>query len=135
MCGRKIHIKQGKYYADAFFKVLLFCVYLAFFTVQLFFRYHSANSRQSIDGESYRKSTKGKPLGERVFIAGSESAGGKSSSYLNKRFQPEDHVILPRLDLRLNHFHTVIAVVTGARNERTIEAKRNITTLRGPPAV
>jgi hypothetical protein len=127
-CGKK-------QYTKLFFKLLLLAVYFGFFTVQLFLRYTSSHSQQSLDLDSYQKNITERSFAIKTVLAKDETNKAKSLSYLNKRFHPKDSVIIPDLDLQVKNFYVIRSEKFYFAHGHIAESNTHILFLRGPPAV
>jgi hypothetical protein len=118
-----------------FFKLLLLTVYFAFFSVQLFLRYTSSHSLQSLDGNDYQKSNAEKPALSKTFVAQKDNKKNKNLSYLNKRFHPKDEVTVPSHHFQVQSFYTELTIKFFFRDEHITASKINSASLRGPPVI
>jgi hypothetical protein len=126
---------RKKRYTKLFFKFLLLAVYFGFFTVQLFLRYTSSHSQQSLDLDSYQKNPTEKSFNVKTILSKDETPKTKSLSYLNKRFHPKDNVILPDLDPQIKNFYTTLSTKFYFDDGHVAELNTHSLSLRGPPAV
>src|ERR1700735_5378014 len=126
-CGKK-------QYSRLFFKLLLLAVYFGFFTVQLFLRYTSSYSQQSLDLDSYQKSLSERSFVIKTVLAKDATSKTKSLSYLNKRFHPKNNVILSDLDLQIKNFYAIQSAKFYFADGHIAESNTHILFLRGPPA-
>jgi len=119
-----------KQYTKLFFKILLLTVYCCFFSVQFFLRYAIAHSQQSLDYEKQLVVKTATP----VIAFKSNDKTGKPLVYLNKRFQPQEPIILPSWNFEFKTFNTAVERKC-FRNEHYIYTSHiNISCLRGPPS-
>jgi hypothetical protein len=125
--------RSKKQYTKLFFKLLLLAVYFGFFTVQLFLRYTSSHSQQSLDLYSYQKNVTKKISPIKTVLSKNENPKTRSLSYLNKRFHPKNNVILPDLDLQLKNIYSIFSVNFYFINKGVAVLKVNKPSLRGPP--
>ena len=126
---------EKKGYVRLFFKVLLLAVYFAFFSVQLFLRYASSHSQQSLELYSYQKNVAAKPTLEKIFLSQNGNKKNKNHSYLNKRFHPQNEVVFPSHYFPFHSFYTVVAELFHVTAEHFTDAEINSASLRGPPAL
>ena len=122
-------------YTQLFFKLILLAVYVAFFSVQLFLRYSSSHSRQSLDLDNYQKVTIENPLAAKQIVFREGNKKSQSLSYLNKRFHPEDCVILPHGQAALQPVYAALPANAGLISPCIAEIKINAPLLRGPPSL
>jgi hypothetical protein len=126
---------EKKSYVRLFFKVLLLAVYFAFFSVQLFLRYASSHSQQSLNLVCYQKNVVAKQTLEKIFLSQKGNKKNKNHSYLNKRFHPQDEVVFPSHYIPFRTFYTVVVGFFHATDEHFTDAEINSASLRGPPAL
>lgn len=127
--------KKG--YVRLFFKVLLLAVYFAFFSVQLFLRYTSSNSLQSLalDLDNYHKNIASKSFHAKALISQKDTKKNKNLTYLNKRFHPQDEVTIPSHDFQIRFYYSEVAKNFFFRDVHTVDIKINSASLRGPPVL
>ena len=124
---------REKHYTKLIFKLLLLAVYCVFFIVQLFLRYTSSHSQQSLDLDSYQKNLSEKSFSSKTILSRDKDPKNFSLSYLNKRFHPKNNVILPDLNLQLENICVVYSVNFYIIKNGITEIKVNKPSLRGPP--
>lgn len=112
-----------------FFKLLLLVVYFSFFSVQFFLRYTSANSQQSL---GFRAHFPAQAASEKLAYKNTHNPG-KLLCYLNKRFQPQDAVMLPVFDYGFRAFYRLVSNKSREQSSYLAVRKLNATSLRGPP--
>lgn len=120
-------------YDKVFFKLLLLAVYFAFFTVQIFLRFASPQSKQFLGADDFQKTVvlKTGTLKNTLSNAGSDKNG--SSSYLNKHYQPKDVLMIPSQICLLTYFYPEVLFKFYFGKEDITEIKPNEAFLRGPP--
>lgn len=126
---------REKKYTRLFFKLLLLTVYFCFFAVQIFLRYTSSHSQQSLDLYNYQKNLTEKSFTIKTVLSKNETHKSRSLSYLNKRFHPKYNVILPDLDLQLKNIYPGFSVNFYFISNGITELKVNKPSLRGPPVI
>jgi hypothetical protein len=118
-----------------FFRFFLLAIYFVFFSVQLFFRFDSSHSRQTLESDNYQKSFVGKSGNEKIIGAKAKTKKDKSLTYLNKRFHLKNEMIVPELDLIFGNFYSVGSKVFYCPDNSVSNTKTNSVPLRGPPAL
>ena len=126
---------KEKQYTKLIFKLLLLAVYFVFFTVQLFLRYSSCHAQQSLDLDSYQKNLTEKSLSSTTVLSKDDRTRSLSLSYLNKRFHPENNLILPDLALQIKNLDAIRSKKFYFVDDRVAELKMHAPTLRGPPTI
>jgi hypothetical protein len=126
--GKRQHTKL-------FFKLLLLAVYFGFFTVQLFLRYTSSHSQQSLYLDSYQKDLTQRSFAIKTVLSKDEIPKSRSLSYLNKRFHPKDNVILPDLALQIKIFYITALTKFYFVDGHVAGSDTHTLFLRGPPAI
>jgi hypothetical protein len=122
-------------YVRLFFKVLLLAVYFAFFSVQLFLRYTSSHSLQSLNLDSYKETAVAKKVTNAESVSSKDTKKNNSISYLNKRFHPQDEVTIPSQELHIERFYKEVRISFLIPDDYIKNTPIYTFSLRGPPAL
>jgi hypothetical protein len=119
--------------AQVFLKCILLAVYFAFFSVQLLFRFNSSLNQQSLNSDSFQKYALTAWNNDCQRAADNLHGKNKTLSYLNKRFHPQEAVMIPAPGLALISYY--IPVVKKFYHGHTYISglKINRPPFRGPP--
>ncbi|HLK29684.1 MAG TPA: hypothetical protein VKT28_13995 [Puia sp.] len=128
-------VADKKGYVRLFFKLLLLAVYFAFFSVQLFLRYTSSHSLQSLDLDSYKKIAASKTLSDKVYISQKDTKKSKNLSYLNKRFHPQDAVNISFSDFQVQAVFAEVKNKFYTTDKYFASLGIITSSLRGPPVI
>ena len=126
---------KKKQYDKIFFKLILFAVYSVFFTVQIFLRFTSPQSQQSLGQDNYQKTFAFKPDARKNIFPENTATKITTSVYLNKHYHPKDVVILPFQDLELKYIYFDFPASYAFTNAQFSGNRIGTTSLRGPPAM
>ena len=127
--------KCGQRYHKLFFKLLLFAVYVAFFSVQLFCRFATTQTFANSEAFSYNSSKAAQVKTADKKIPISLPKRHYKSVYLNKHYQPETVLFL---ETRAFHFSFLYKEVSSAfhiYDENIKELHFQAPFLRGPPSL
>jgi hypothetical protein len=124
---------DNKKYAKLFFRLLLLAVYFGFFCVQFFLRYTSSHSQQSLDLDNCHEKFASSTVSAKASCK-SDTKKSSPPSYLNKRFQPQDAVMVPVCDFGIPGFYSLIGKKNWPTESHLFDRKLNALSLRGPPS-
>jgi hypothetical protein len=126
-------IAQKKAYLRLFFKMFLLTEYLAFFSVQLFLRYTSSHSLQSLEHVYQGRILN--PLSDSEKSGHLELTPKKISglSYLNKRFHPEYMPVITCGWDEIRPFYRLEGKFSLSHTPQIPAANMGSMILRGPP--
>ncbi len=122
-------------YGKVLFKLLLIAVYFGFFIVQIFLRYTSPQSQQSLGTDNVHCTSTVKSTTAKNILSKKDPKKNKTLCYLNKRYHPKEAVVIPMDDLNLHCFYSQIHSRFYFRNNYIPHAKIPASYLRGPPAI
>jgi hypothetical protein len=121
-------------YGKVLFKFFLSAIYFGFFTVQIFLRYTSPQSQQSLNTDNVRCLSSVKSTIAKNILSNKDPKKNKTLCYLNKRYHPKEAVIIPMDDFNLHCFYSQIHPRFYFSNIYIPHAKIPASYLRGPPA-
>lgn len=114
--------------------VLVACLYVAFFFVQLFFNFDFSSSQKNNSQTYFYQNVKGQQRDQRV-IQIQRINSAKTNIRLNKRFQPSNFpdCNFPEVDLIVKYY-TQISIGFNYQ-EALLNTVTHSASLRGPPAI
>ena len=131
------HMMQncGQRYHKLFFKLLLFTVYIAFFSVQLFCRFATTQTFANSEAFSYNSSKSNQVKAADKKIPISLPKRHYKSVYLNKHYQPETVLFIETQDFHFPVLYKKISSTFHFIDENINDLHFQAYFLRGPPSL
>jgi hypothetical protein len=122
-------------YDKVLFKLFLSVIYFGFFTVQIFLRYTSPQSQQSLSTDKVQYTSAVKSTIAKNILSKKDSKKSKALCYLNKRYHPKEAIIILMDDFNLHCVYFENHSRFYFSNNYVPHIKIPARYLRGPPAI
>jgi hypothetical protein len=122
-------------YGKVLFKLFLSAIYFGFFTVQIFLRYTSPQSQQSLCTNNVQYTSTVKSTIAKNILSRKDSKKNKTLCYLNKRYHPKEAIIILMDDFNLHCVYSENHSRSYFSNNYIPHIKIPASYLRGPPAI
>jgi len=127
--------KWGQRYHKYFFKLLLFAVYIVFFSVQLFCRFATTQTFASLEAYSYSASKAAQVKSGEKEIPNSFPKRHYKSVFLNKHYQPETVLFVETPDFYIPFLYKEFSATFNFIDENIKDPHFWTPFLRGPPSL